>query len=106
MARVEAQGIESLFGSDAARRRRSIPPDMRRLIVDVKAEYPGLNPNEISRVCYVRFERRPVRKTVKRVPSEEPIPLCFVRRFPPYHELPERRDARGRGGDPGSALRN
>jgi hypothetical protein len=56
--------MESLFGSDATRRRRSIPPDMRRLIVDVKAEYPGLNPNEISRVCYVRFGRRPVRKTV------------------------------------------
>jgi hypothetical protein len=42
----------------------------------------------------------------KRVPSEEPIPLCFVRRFPPYYEFPERRDARGRGGDPGSALRD
>jgi len=26
----------------------------------------------------------------KRVPSEEPIPLCFVRRFPPYHEFPDR----------------
>jgi hypothetical protein len=30
----------------------------------------------------------------KRLPSEEPIPLCFVRRFPPYHEFSERRDAR------------
>ena len=25
---------------------------------------------------------------------EEPIPLRFVRRFPPYHEIPERRDGR------------
>ena len=92
-ARFEAEGMESLFGSDAARRRR-LPPAMRRLIVDLKAEHPGLNPNEISRVCYVRFGRRPARKTVKRVLAEEPLPLRFVRRFPPYHETPGRRDGR------------
>src|SRR5215203_31349 len=89
----EAEGMESLFGSETARRRK-LPPAMRRLIVDLKAEHPGLNPNEISRVCYVRFGRRPARKTVKRVLAEEPVPLRFVRRFPPYHEIPERKDAR------------
>ena len=92
-ARFEAEGMESLFGSETARRRR-LPPAMRRLILDLKAEHPGLNPSEISRVCYVRFGRRPARKTVKRVLAEEPLPLRFVRRFPPYHEIPERRDAR------------
>ncbi len=92
-AGFEAEGMESLFGSETARRRR-LPPAMRRLIVDLKAEHPGFNPNEISRVCYVRFGRRPARKTVKRVLQEEPVPLRFVRRFPPYHEIPERRDAR------------
>jgi putative transposase len=85
--------MESLFGSEAAKRRR-LPPGVRRLILDLKVEYPGFNPNEISRVCYVRFGRRPARKTVKRVLEEEPVPLRFVRRFPPYHEIPERRDAR------------
>ena len=93
-ARFEAEGMESLFGSDAARRRKKLPPAMRRLIVDLRAEYPGLNPNEISLVCYVRFGRRPARKTVKRVLAEEPVPLRFVRRFPPYHEFPGRGDAR------------
>ena len=94
-SRFEAEGMESLFGSEAARRRKKkIPPGMRRLIVDLKAEHPGLNPNEISRVCYVRFGRRPARKTVKRVLAEEPVPLRFVRRFAPYHEIPERRDGR------------
>lgn len=58
-ARFEAEGMESLFGSEAARRRKKLPPAMRRLIVDLKAEYPGFNPNEISRICYVRFGRRP-----------------------------------------------
>jgi putative transposase len=92
-ARFDAEGVDSLFGSEAGRRRR-LPPAMRRLIVDLKAEHPALNPNEIARVCYVRFGRRPARKTVKRVLAEEPIPLRFVRRFPPYHEIPERRDGR------------
>src|SRR5215212_10272325 len=93
-ARFQAEGIESLFGSEAARGRKKLPPAMRRLVVDLKAEYPGFNPNEISRVCYVRFGRRPARKTVKRVLAEEPVPLRFMRRFPPYHEIPVRRDAR------------
>jgi putative transposase len=92
-ARFDAEGMDSLFGSEAGRRRR-LPPARRRLIVDLKAEHPALNPNEIARVCYVRFGRRPARKTVKRVLAEEPIPLRFVRRFPPYHEIPERRDGR------------
>src|SRR4051794_3196928 len=86
--------MESLFGSETAKRRR-LPPGVRRLIVDLKAEHPGLNPNEISRICCVRFGRRPARKTVKRVLAEEPIPLRFVRRFPPYHEIPERRGGSG-----------
>lgn len=38
---------------------------------------------------YVRFGRRPDRKTMDRVLCDEPIPLRFVRRFPPYHEMPE-----------------
>jgi hypothetical protein len=92
-ARFATEGMESLFGSGMARRRR-LPLAMRRLIVDLKAEHPGFNPNEISRVCYVSFGRRPARKTVKRVLAEEPLPLRFVRRFPPYHEIPERRDGR------------
>lgn len=62
----------------------------------MKAEHPGLNPHEISRICYVRFGRRPARKSVKRVLAEEPVPLRFVRRFPPYHEIPKRRDGHRR----------
>src|SRR5215203_7551547 len=93
LARFEEEGMESLFGSETGRRRR-LPPAMRRLILDLKSEHPGLNPSEISRVCYVRFGRRPARKTVKRVLAEEPLALRFVRRFPPYHETPKRRDGR------------
>jgi putative transposase len=42
-----AEGMESLFGSETTRRRR-LPPAMRRLIVDLKAEHPALNLSEIS----------------------------------------------------------
>jgi putative transposase len=62
--------------------------------MDLKAEYPGFNPNEIANAVYVRFGRRPDRKTVRRVLEQEPIPLRFVRRFPPYHEIPGRRERR------------
>ncbi len=88
VARFDAEGMESLFGSEHARRKR-LPPAIRRLVVDLKAEYPGFNPNEIANACYVRFGRRPARKTVKRVLAEEPVPLRFVRRLAPYHEMEE-----------------
>lgn len=92
-SRFEAEGMESLFGSDHARRRR-LPPAIRRLIMDLKAEHPGFNLNEIANAVYVRFGRRPDHKTVRRVLEEDPIPLRFVRRYPPYHEIPEGRRER------------
>jgi hypothetical protein len=61
----------SLFGFEHARRER-LPPSVRRFVFNPKAEYPGSDPNEISRVCYVHFGRHPARKTVKRVLAEEP----------------------------------
>lgn len=91
--RFEAEGVESLFGSEHARRRR-LPPAMRRLIVDLKAEYPTYNLNEISGACHILFGRRPDHKTVRRVLTEDPIPLRIARRFPPYHEVRERRERR------------
>ena len=40
----EAEGMESLFGSEPARRKR-LPATVRRLVVDLKAEYPAFNLN-------------------------------------------------------------
>jgi transposase len=89
----EAEGVESLFGSEHARVRQ-LPPAVRRLIVDLKAEYPAFNLNEISNACYVLFGRLPDHKTVRRILAEEPIPLRIARRFPPYHEIEQRRERR------------
>ena len=91
--RFEAEGVESLFGSEGARHRR-LSPAVARLIVDLKAEYPSFNLNEVANACYVLFGRRPDHKTIRRVLAEEPVPLRIARRFLPYREIPERRGGR------------
>jgi hypothetical protein len=85
--------MESLFATEKARRKR-LPPAMRRLIVDLKAEYPALNLSEIANIGYVRFGRRPEVRTVRRVLEEEPIPLKILKRFAPYHEIEEAKERR------------
>ena len=92
-ARFDEEGVESLFDAQSARRRR-LPPVLRRLIVDLKAEYPPLSLGEIAAVCYVRMGRRPGKHTVERVLAEEPAPLRMLRRFDPYHEMPEPKERR------------
>ena len=87
-ARFEAEGMGSLFDTPTAKHRK-VPPSLRRLIVDLKAEHPALSLGEIANVCYVRSGRRPSKSTVKRVPREEPTPLRILRRFETY---PESRD--------------
>ncbi|CAA9514203.1 MAG: hypothetical protein AVDCRST_MAG12-3392 [uncultured Rubrobacteraceae bacterium] len=86
-------GMESLLGSGPAKR-RVLPASLRRLIVDLKAEHPALNLNEIARICFVRTGRRPHLATVRSVLDEEPLPIKAFKRFPPYHEIPEGRERR------------
>lgn len=93
VSRFEAEGVDSLFASEGAKR-STLPPAMRRLLVDLKAEHPPMRPHEISTVCYVRFGRRPDCRTVERVLSEEPMPLRIIRRFPHYCEMEEPRERR------------
>jgi hypothetical protein len=51
--RFQAEGTESLFDTQSAKR-RELPPAIRtRLIVDLKAEYPAFNLNEIANIVYV-----------------------------------------------------
>ncbi len=93
IAGFEEDGMRSLFGSPPAKR-RVLPPRLRRLIVDLKAEHPGLNLNEIARICYVRSGRRPHLATIRNVLEAEPLPLKAFRRFDPYHEIAEGRERR------------
>ena len=91
--RFAQEGMESLFDAPAAKRKR-LPPAVRRLIVDLKAEYPRFNLNEIANVVRAAFGRKPDVRSVGRVLEEEPLPLKMVKRYPPYHEAGDVREAR------------
>jgi putative transposase len=91
--RFESEGIESLFNTKKAKKRR-LPPAVRRLIVNLKGEYPPMSLAEIANICYVHSGRKPSKHTVKRVLSEDPIPLKMMKRFDPYHEIPEPKERR------------
>ena len=55
----EAEGMEGLIASDTARKRK-LPPNIRRLIVDLKAEYPPFNLNEIANIVDACFVESPM----------------------------------------------
>jgi putative transposase len=62
--------------------------------VDLKAEYPRFNLNEIANVVRAAFGRKPDVHSVERVLAEERLPLKMVRLYPPYHEAEDVLDAR------------
>ena len=92
--RFAEEGMESLFDAPAAKRRR-LPPSVRRFIVDLKAEYPAFNLNEIANVVGAAFGSKPDVRSVGRVLSEEPVPLKIVRNYP-RTTRPKTRGRRGR----------
>ena len=96
--RFANEGMLSLFGADPATeraRRRGLEPAIRRMIVELKAEHPALNNNEIRNIVYVRTGRRLGKHTAERVLSEEVIPLKLSRLFEPYHGTEVDRERRG-----------
>jgi hypothetical protein len=95
--RFERDGMSSLFGTDPAAeraKRRGLEPAIRRMIVDLKAEHPTLNNNEIKQIVYVRTGRRLGDHTAARVLAEEVVPLKLSRLFEPYHEMGGGRERR------------
>lgn len=93
LARFGAEGMESLVDAPSAKR-KGLPLSVRRPILDLKAEYPRFNLNEIANVVRAAFGRKPDVRSVGRVLEEEPMPLKMVRRYPPYHEAEDVLDAR------------
>ena len=95
--RFEEGGMMSLFATDPATaraRRRGLEPAIRRIVVELKAEHPKLNANEISNIVYVRTGRRLGKHTAARVLAEGVVPLKLSRLFEPYHETEDSRDRR------------
>ncbi len=86
----EQEGMASLFHKERApsiETGRSLPPEMRQLMVDLKAEHPGFRPHEIATICFLPFERRPSDHTVKRILAEGPKPSISGRRYLPYAQI-------------------
>jgi transposase InsO family protein len=65
----------------------TLPPPVRQLIRDLKAEYSPLNTNEIARICATLLEYRPGARTIQRVLSEAPLDPPARRRYPPFHAM-------------------
>ena len=87
----EEHGMASLFPKDPPIRSedksRSLPPDMRQLIVDLHAEHPVFRSHEIATICFLRFGRKPSHHSVQRVLADGPPPSITARRFPPYGQI-------------------
>jgi len=92
-AQFEEWGMASLFPKEPSERSedksRGLPPDMRQLIVDLKAEHPAFRPHEITTICFLHFGRKPSHHTVQRVLADGPKPTVTARRFPPYGQIPD-----------------
>ena len=86
-ARFEREGMASLFGPPKVERHRTIPVEIQRAILTLKAEHPAFHPHEIANICGVQFGRRPSHHTVRRLLAEDPLPTLVGRRFPPYHRI-------------------
>src|SRR5215218_1046082 len=76
IAAFRKEGMVSLFSPPKAKR-RVLPLAIRRKIVDLKAEHPPLNLEEIANICGTLFGRRPDGQTVKAVLEESAIPASL-----------------------------
>ena len=103
VARFDALGMHSLFDLDAlappTTGRRLLPPEIRRAVVELKAEYPPFGLREIATICRHRFDRRLSHHTVRAVLASEPLPVRPPRRSSGIRRggwRPTGRAARGR----------
>jgi len=89
----ERYGMQSLFSSGEAGGAREIsktlPPELRQLIVDLHAELPTMSWREIAEICYIRYGRRPDHKSVKHLATSGPPPRLSARRYQPWHLIPD-----------------
>ena len=89
----DEQGMVSFFASRPRKQpqetARSLPPDMRQLIVDLRVEMPSMSIREIAEICDTRFQRRPSHHSIKTVLASGPPPSIQMRRFPPWNDTPD-----------------
>jgi transposase len=89
----ERYGMQSLFASGeqggARETGKTLPPEIRQLIVDLHFELPTMSWREIAEVCYIRYARRPDHKSVKHIATSGQKPSLSSRRYQPWHLIPD-----------------
>jgi hypothetical protein len=89
----DEQGMVSLFASRPRKQpqetARSLPPDMRQLIVDLRVELPTMSLREIAEICEARFQRCPSHNSVKMVLASGPPPSINTRRYQTWDQIPD-----------------
>ncbi len=89
----EHYGMQSLFPSGeqggARETGKTLPEEIRQLIVDLHAEAPFMSWREIAQVCFIQYDRRPHHKHVKRIATSGPPPSLQARRYQPWHQIPD-----------------
>jgi len=89
----ERYGMAALFpsGEQGGEREttKTLPEEVRQLIVDLHAELPTMSWREIAEICYIRYGRRQDHKSVKRIATTGPPPSLKVRRYQPWHLIPD-----------------
>jgi len=86
--------MASLFAPPKTEKHRTLPAAIRDLIRQLKAEHPPFRAHEIATICGIRLDHRPRRHTVKRILAEDPPVDPALRRYPPYHQIPDPAEAR------------
>ena len=88
-ATFERYGMASLFpsGEQGGERETSktLPDEVRQLIVDLHADMPSMSWREIAEICYIRTGRKPNHHSVKRTATTGPPPSLKARRYQPWH---------------------
>src|SRR2546423_4570992 len=85
----EKDGMQSLSPSGeqggARETGKTLPEEIRQLIVDLHTEAPSMSWREIAEVCYLRYGRKPSHHSVKHIATASPPPSLSVRRYQPWH---------------------
>jgi len=91
LERFDLLGMRSLFDDDPLvrppARQPGLPPHLRQLVVDRKAEYPAFHLRELAAICFVASGRRASPHTIQRVLAQGPRPSRWGRRYPPYDQI-------------------
>ncbi len=89
----EHYGMQNLFASEVTGRERetskTLPQEIRQLIVDLHMDLPTMSWREIAEVCYIRYGRRPDHKSVKHIATSSSLRSSQTRRYQPWHLIPD-----------------